>query len=592
MNYNHIQLDASINRARPKEDSPAYPKREAQGIFQPSADPNDPYTMTHVGIHEGYIKDEAGNKRPFVFYIPSTMKTSGNNLLVFTPGKAEPSDFFEDNGWKEILEKYAVTAYFLGAPSGWNTDDPGFEMDAAAKVVAEMRSMEYFPYNAPGVYCMGFEDGANIASVFSILNISVLAAWAAWGDTQLDDKLLEMIGNAPSDCDDGIKKAEVPLPAFIIDENGSNTLEFFKKACRVKDENLRNDFAYIFRQQPKPGESYINDPACSEVWHSDYEQVSKIDRREMIEKMVAFVEDYKRWGGEGNAYIRKTERPEDIGLVKTEMMIDGLKRYWHTFEPSSYKRKKKDKYPLVIAIHGFSCSGGFFAENSGWHRVGEERGAIVVYPNAYPFDRTPHEGKFGKNIAATPAWNTGMSSSGIDPKGPDEISFFKKMLEVILETYPIDEKRIYVTGHSNGSMMAQLVMRHWPEKFAGFAPVGAMESMTKVESEPDDGYLRNVWYVLGEYDIFDASLKEGGINYLTLNNLCDSNKIDYSKKRYYETGIYENTIIRDDKGVPLVRFTRVKNWPHTYSPELSFMIYDEFFARFVRNEDGTLEYLA
>ena len=43
---------------------------------------------------------------------------------------------------------------------------------------------------------MGFEDGANIASVFSILNISVLAAWAAWGDTQLDDKLLEMIGNA------------------------------------------------------------------------------------------------------------------------------------------------------------------------------------------------------------------------------------------------------------------------------------------------------------------------------------------------------------------------------------------------------------
>jgi polyhydroxybutyrate depolymerase len=141
-------------------------------------------------------------------------------------------------------------------------------------------------------------------------------------------------------------------------------------------------------------------------------------------------------------------------------------------------------------------------------------------------------------------------------------------------------------------MMTQLIMRHWPEKFAGFAPVGAMESMTEVEPEPDDGYLRNVWYILGEYDIFDASLEEGGINYKTLNNLCDSNKIDYSKKRYYETGIYENTIIRDDNGAPLVRFTRVKNWPHTYSPELSFMIYDEFFARFVRNEDGTLQYLA
>ena len=73
----------------------------------------------------------------------------------------------------------------------------------------------------------------------------------------------------------------------------------------------------------------------------------------MIQKMVAFVEDYKLWAGEGNGYIRKTERPEDIGLIKTEVVVDGLKRYWYTFEPSSYKRRLKDKFPLIIAIHGF-----------------------------------------------------------------------------------------------------------------------------------------------------------------------------------------------------------------------------------------------
>ena len=43
--------------------------------------------------------------------------------------------------------------------------------------------------------------------------------------------------------------------------------------------------------------------------------------------------------------------------------------------------------------------------------------------------------------------------------------------------------------------------------------------------------------------------------------------------------------------VPLVRFTGIDNWPHTYTTELAFMIYDEFFSRFARKADGTLEYL-
>ena len=40
---------------------------------------------------------------------------------------------------------------------------------------------------------------------------------------------------------------------------------------------------------------------------------------------------------------------------------------------------------------------------------------------------------------------------------------------MVEENYPID-KRIYVTGHSNGAMMTQRLMRFWPQKFAGFAP--------------------------------------------------------------------------------------------------------------------------
>ena len=592
MNLNHPQLSPTINRTRRNPDGLASPVRERHGIPQPDVDPEHPYVMTHIGLFTGTIKDEAGDDRPYALYIPATMKTSGNSTIIFIPGGEDPVEYFEKGIWKESLERHRMTAYFFGAPKGWRIDDPGFEIDAATKMMAEMRSMEYFPWNFPAIYCMGFGDGANIASVFSIMHVSILAGWSAWGDTNLDDGLIKLIGDAPSDCDSGLKKADIPLPAFIIDSNESNTVKYFKQACKVKDEYLYNGFARIFRQQPKPGESYINDQACSEVWHATYDDATKMGRDVMTEKMIAFLEGYKRWGGEGNGHIRKTQRPEDIGMIKTEAVIDGLKRYWYTFEPSAYKRGLKEKYPLVIAIHGFSCSGEFFAENSGWHHVGEERGAIIVYPTAYPFKRSFNMGRFGADIAATPSWNAGMLTTGTDPNGPDEISFFKQMLNMIEKKYPIDPERIYVTGHSNGSRMTQRIMRCWPEKFAGFAPVGAMECKNEAIPEPDDGYLRNVWYTMGEFDLDGCSLDESTSNYITVNNLCAANKIDYSNRRYYETGIYMNTIIRDKNGIPLVRFTGVKNWPHTYSPELAFMIYDEFFSRFVRHKDGTLEYLA
>jgi predicted esterase len=595
MNLDHPQLSPLVNRTRRKSGSLAIAERKTVGIPQPAADPENPYIMTHIGLYDGSIKDEAGDDRPFVLYIPSTMKTSGNSMIVFIPDGEKPEVFFRRGFWKEALERHAISTYFISAPKGWRTDDPGFEMDVATKILAEIRSMEYYPSNAPGVYCLGFGAGANIAAVFSIIHVSVLAAWGAWGDTQLNDELIRMIGGAPSDCDQGLYKSQIPLPTFIVGRKETNTLDFFRKSCRAKDEYLHNGFARIYRQQPKPGESYINDQAVSEVWYALEEDAAKLGFEVMVEKMTAFVEDYKRWGGEGNGPIRKTLHLEELGFIKTEAVLDGLKRQWWVFEPSAYKRQLKKKYPLVVAIHGFSCSGEFFAGDSCWHEVGEERGVIVVYPTAYPFERSASQmfnGKSPREMAATPSWNSGRPAIETDPNGPDEISFFKQMIAILESKYPIDPERIYVTGHSNGSRMTQHLMRYWPEKFAGFAPVGAMECTTEMFPEPDDGYLRNVWYFIGEFDYTSHKLEEGNPSYLTVNNLCNANKIDFNKRKYYESGIYLNTIVRDERAVPLVRFTGVANWPHTYSPEVAFMVYDEFFSRFCRKSDGTLVYLA
>lgn len=585
LNREHPQLRPLVNRSRRIPGGPAALPRQPHHVNQPPPDPENPYRMTHTGLFTDTLRDESGAERPYAFYIPTTMKTSGSMALVFVPGGEEPAAYFRAAGWQESLERHCVTAYFLGAPQGWQKENPGLEMDAATRVLGEMRSMEYFPSNAPAIYCLGFGDGAAMAAVFAVLHISVLAAWAAWGDTQLDETLLEQLGGAPSDCDPGLTRGEVPLPSFLIGGE-SNTARFFKRACRVREEYLFNGLARVFRQKPKPGESYLNDTACSEVWLCEEREAQRLGRDEMIEKMVAFVEDYRRWGGEGNSHIRRAERAEaDLGMKRTEIIVDGLKRYWYTFEPSAFKRGLREKYPLVIAIHGFSCSAEFFAENSGWHRVAEERGFIVVYPNAYPASG----GLDGRSIAATPRWN----ASGEPGQGsPDELSYFRRLLEKVKQDYPIDPERVYVTGHSNGSMMTQYLMRYWPQPFAGFAPVGFMEGFRQEVRPPRDGVIRNPWYVMGDHDIDTSSLEGDNGNTRTLRMICACDGLSYEHPRRYECGIYENTLFRNDQGVTLARYTAVRNWPHTYTPELAFMIYDEWFSRFIRKADGALVDLA
>ena len=164
---------------------------------------------------------------------------------------------------------------------------------------------------------------------------------------------------------------------------------------------------------------------------------------------------------------------------------------------------------------------------------------------------------------ATPEWNSGGFPGTPDPEGPDELIYFRELIRQTCEAYPIDTSRIYVTGHSNGAMMTQLLMRRMPEYFAGFAPVGYMENLSgSMEPEPDDGLLRNVWYVIGEYDGKGCVLEEGNANVSTLRLLCRHNGTEYEKRRYYETGIYMHSVFRNQPGGPLLLITGVKNTPH------------------------------
>jgi polyhydroxybutyrate depolymerase len=89
--------------------------------------------------------------------------------------------------------------------------------------------------------------------------------------------------------------------------------------------------------------------------------------------------------------------------------------------------------PLVFSFHGHYGTGASQTRLTGLSALSESYGFIVVYPD-------------GLNRA----WNDGRAVSA----GSDDIGLVKALIADFSRRYPIDPKRVYVNGFSNGATFA------------------------------------------------------------------------------------------------------------------------------------------
>lgn len=120
--------------------------------------------------------------------------------------------------------------------------------------------------------------------------------------------------------------------------------------------------------------------------------------------------------------------------------------------------------PVVINFHG----GGSNAKTQKWYTrmdVASDRdGYIAVYPNG--------SGGFGTRFLT---WNAGNCCGTAALNGVDDVGFTLAVLDDLAHRTPVDPARVYVTGLSNGSMMAYRVAVEASERIAAVGGVaGAM----------------------------------------------------------------------------------------------------------------------
>jgi polyhydroxybutyrate depolymerase len=101
-------------------------------------------------------------------------------------------------------------------------------------------------------------------------------------------------------------------------------------------------------------------------------------------------------------------------------------------------------YPLVIVLHGSSATGGAVEEASGMDSLADVHGFLVAYPNG-------SSGDFG---LFPPDWNAGTCCGAAARDDIDDLGFLTAAIHLVSQRLPVDSRRIYVAGFSDGGRMA------------------------------------------------------------------------------------------------------------------------------------------
>jgi polyhydroxybutyrate depolymerase len=140
------------------------------------------------------------------------------------------------------------------------------------------------------------------------------------------------------------------------------------------------------------------------------------------------------------------------------IVSSGERRTYLLYVPRSYDPTVAT--PLVISLHGAMTWPAMQRDLSGWNRLADREGFIVVYPSGT-----------GTGV------KTWYMQGSADPARMPDVQYVSALIDTLEAAYHIDRTRIYVNGMSNGGGMAFVLSCTLSDRIAAIGAVSAAQSL-------------------------------------------------------------------------------------------------------------------
>ena len=120
--------------------------------------------------------------------------------------------------------------------------------------------------------------------------------------------------------------------------------------------------------------------------------------------------------------------------------VDGQERTFVVRIPKAASSGKP--LPLVVVLHGWTATGAAAELYTRMGAKSDQAGFVAVFP-----DGTGPKGRLG--------WNAGFLD--LSGQGHDDAEFVSRLIDHVEAETPIDRRRVFVCGHSNGAFLSHLV---------------------------------------------------------------------------------------------------------------------------------------
>lgn len=159
--------------------------------------------------------------------------------------------------------------------------------------------------------------------------------------------------------------------------------------------------------------------------------------------------------------------------LSEQMMIDGLARTYVIKLPKDYYDSVSER-PLVIGLHGTGGSAEQFERAYGFNEKADAAGFVAVYADGVIKDD-------GRGFFKIRTWNAGTCCDYAMYNNINDVKFISTLIDSISRRFRINRKKVYVTGMSNGGMMAYRLASELPHQIAA---IGVVSGTMVAEKNP------------------------------------------------------------------------------------------------------------